>query len=152
MAVEARTTSDSDRLATALARVVAEDPTLRVENRGSQIVLWCVGQTQADVALERMAQGHGAAVDRVELRLAHRRTPAGTSPGHGRLVKQSGGHGQFAVVDIVLEPLPGGSGVEFVDAVVGGSVPRQYIPAVEKGVRAQLAPGWTPARRWWTCG
>ena len=141
VAVTARTTSDEDRLGAALARVVAEDPTLRVEHRAGQLVLWCVGDTQAEVALERLAGNHGAEVDRVELRLAHRRTFTAAVPGHGRLVKQSGGHGQYAVVDVLVEPLPPGSGIEFADKVVGGAVPRAYISSVEKGVRAQLDAG-----------
>ncbi|MGH3371146.1 MAG: elongation factor G-like protein EF-G2, partial [Nocardioidaceae bacterium] len=139
----ARAKPDEDKLSQGLQRLAAEDPTLRVEHNAEthQIVLWCMGEAHADVALERLAGRYGATVDQVDLRVPLRETFAGAASGHGRHVKQSGGHGQFAVCDIEVEPLPGGSGFEFVDKVVGGAVPRQFIPSVEKGVRAQMEKG-----------
>ncbi|MEO7068919.1 MAG: elongation factor G-like protein EF-G2, partial [Nostocoides sp.] len=86
---------------------------------------------------------YGVTVDTVELRVPLRETFSGKAKGHGRHVKQSGGHGQFAICHIVVEPMEPGGGFEFVDEVVGGSVPRQFIPSVEKGVRAQLEKGVT---------
>jgi len=106
-----------------------------------QIVLWCMGEAHADVILDRLENRHGAAVDQVELRVPLRETFASSAKGHGRHVKQSGGHGQYAVCDITVEPLPEGAGLEFVDKVVGGAVPRQFIPSVEKGVRSQMEKG-----------
>jgi elongation factor G len=100
-----------------------------------------MGEAHADVALDRLGNRYGATVDQVELRVPLRETFAGGAKGHGRHVKQSGGHGQYAVCDIEVEPLPEGSGFEFVDKVVGGAVPRQFIPSVEKGVRAQMEKG-----------
>jgi elongation factor G len=80
-------------------------------------------------------------VDTVPLRIAVQETFTAEARGHGRLVKQSGGHGQYAVCDIVVTPLPRGSGVEFTEQVVGGAVPSQFIGSVEKGARAQLEQG-----------
>ncbi|HWC82338.1 MAG TPA: elongation factor G-like protein EF-G2 [Pseudonocardiaceae bacterium] len=142
VAVVARTRSDEDALARNLARLVASDPTLRMDRNAEthQLVLWCMGEAHADVVLARLKAG-GAEVDTEPVKVALRESFAGTAKGHGRHVKQSGGHGQYAVCDIEVEPLPRGSGFEFVDKVVGGSVPHQFIPSVEKGVRAQLAAG-----------
>ena len=84
---------------------------------------------------------YGVHVDVVPHKVSLRETFAAKSAGRGRHVKQSGGHGQYAICEIEVEPLPGGSGIEFVDRVVGGAVPRQFIPSVEKGVRAQAAKG-----------
>ena len=126
-----------------LQRLAAEDPTLRIEQNPEthQIVLWCMGEAHSGVVLDALARRYGVAVDTVELRVPLRETFGGKAKGHGRHVKQSGGHGQYAVCDIEVEPLPEGSGFEFVDKVVGGSVPRQFIPSVEKGVRAQMEKG-----------
>nr|MDT0667233.1 elongation factor G-like protein EF-G2 [Micromonospora sp. DSM 115978] len=106
-----------------------------------QLVLWCMGETHADVVVDRLATRHSVAVDRVPLRVPLRETVTGPGRGLGRNVKQSGGHGQYAVCHLAVEPLPTGGGFEFVDEVVGGAVPRAFIGSVEKGVRTQLARG-----------
>jgi elongation factor G len=143
VAIEARAKADEDKLGQGLARLAAEDPTLRIEHNPEthQIVLWCMGEAHADVVLDRLENRHGAGVEQVELRVPLRETFASTAHGKGRHVKQSGGHGQYAVCDITVEPLAQGAGFEFVDKVVGGAVPRQFIPSVEKGVRAQMEKG-----------
>ena len=143
IAVAPHAKTDEDKLAVGLSRLAAEDPTLRIEQNAEthQIVLWCMGEAHASVVLDALARRYGVSVDTVELRVPLRETFGGKAKGHGRHVKQSGGHGQYAVCDIEVEPLPQGSGFEFVDKVVGGSVPRQFIPSVEKGVRAQMERG-----------
>jgi elongation factor G len=142
LAVQAATRGDEDALAKALGRLTAGDPTVRVERNPStgQLVLWCLGEAHADVVLDRL-RATGANVDTVPLRVALSETFTTEARGHGRLVKQSGGHGQYAVCDVIVTPLPRGSGIEFADKVVGGAVPSQFISSVEKGVRAQLAAG-----------
>jgi elongation factor G len=142
-ALTARTSADEDKLSQGLARLAAEDPTLRVEqNRDThQIVVWSMGEAHLEVLLDRLKSKHGVDVITGPVRVALRETLQKPAAGHGRHVKQSGGHGQYAVADIEVEPMPEGGGFEFVDRVVGGAVPRQFIPSVEKGVRAQMAKG-----------
>ncbi|MGZ4581113.1 MAG: elongation factor G-like protein EF-G2 [Nocardioidaceae bacterium] len=143
LAIQARAKADEDKLSQGLQRLAAEDPTLRIENNAEthQIVLWCMGEAHSDVVLDRLENRYGAAVDTVPVRVPLREPFDGKATGHGRPVKQSGGHGQDAVCDITVEPLPEGGGFEFVDKVVGGAVPRQFIPSVEKGVRTQMERG-----------
>jgi elongation factor G len=143
VAIEAHAKADEDKLSQGLTRIAAEDPTLRIENNAEthQLVLWCMGEAHSDVVLDRLANRYGVQVDPVDLRVPLRETFSKPVKGHGRHVKQSGGHGQYAVCHIEVKPLDNGSGFSFVDKVVGGSVPRQFIPSVEKGVRAQLERG-----------
>jgi elongation factor G len=142
VAVVAAGRADEEALARNLARLVAGDPTLRLERPAEtgQLVLWCMGEAHADVVLERLRTG-GAELGTEPVRVPLRETFTGPAEGHGRHVRQSGGHGQYAVCHLTVEPLPRGAGVEFVDRVVGGAVPHQYVPSVEKGVRAQLERG-----------
>jgi elongation factor G len=142
-AVTARTSAAEDKLSHALARVSAEDPAVRVHQDPDthQLVVWSMGDSHLDVVLDRLSTRHGVDVDPEPVRVALRETFRAKANGHGRHVKQSGGHGQYAVCDVEVEPLPQGSGFEFVDRVVGGAVPRQFIPSVEKGLRIQLDRG-----------
>jgi elongation factor G len=142
VAIVAKTRSDEDAMAKNLARLVAGDPTLRLERNPEthQLVLWCMGEAHADVVLDRLRSG-GVELDTEPVRVSLREAFTSGSQGHGRHVKQSGGHGQYAVCDIEVEPLPRGSGFEFVDKVVGGAVPHNFIPSVEKGVRSQMEHG-----------
>jgi elongation factor G len=143
VAITAKSKADEDKMSQALSRLVAEDSTLRLENNAEthQLVLWCMGEAHADLLLDRLSSRYGVAVETVPLRVPLRETVAGKASGLGRNVKQSGGHGEYAISHIELEPLPSGGGFEFVDKIVGGVVPRQFIPSVEKGVRYQMEQG-----------
>ena len=143
VAIQAKSKADEDKLGQALQRLVAEDPTLRLENNAEtrQLVLWCMGEAHADVLLDRLSKRHGVEVETVDLRVPLRETFGGSCQALGRNVKQTGGHGQFAICHLEMEPLPSGGGFEFVDKIVGGVVPRQFIPSVEKGVRTQMERG-----------
>ena len=143
VAIRAKSKADEDKLASALQRLVAEDVTMRMEHNAEthQVVLWTMGQAHVDELLGRLAERYGVQVEAEPFRTALRETFIKKVTVQGRHVKQSGGHGQYAVCQIEIEPLPRGEGFEFVDKVVGGAVPRQYIPSVEKGARAQLEKG-----------
>jgi elongation factor G len=145
VAIVAKSKADEDKLSQALNRLIAEDPTLRLENNPEtrQLVLWCMGEAHADVLLDRLGHRHGVAVETTDLRVPLRETIAGKARGLGRNVKQTGGHGEFGICHIEVEPLDDSAGFEFVDKVVGGVVPRQFIPSVEKGVRSQMEQGVT---------
>jgi elongation factor G len=143
VAITAKSKADEDKMSQALSRLVAEDPTLRMEMNAEthQLVLWCMGEAHVDLLLDRLSSRYGVAVETTELRVPLRETVVGKAQGLGRNVKQTGGHGEYAICHLEVEPLPSGSGFEFVDKIVGGVVPRQFIPSVEKGVRAQMEQG-----------
>jgi len=143
VAITAKSKADEDKMSQALARLVAEDPTLRLEMNSEtrQLVLWTMGEAHVDLLLDRLSSRYGVAVETTGLRVPLRETVAGKAQGLGRNVKQTGGHGEFGIVHLEVEPVPSGGGLEFVDKIVGGVVPRQFIPSVEKGVRAQMEQG-----------
>ncbi|GAA4555850.1 elongation factor G-like protein EF-G2 [Pseudonocardia xishanensis] len=144
IAVVPQERGEEDQLARTLAKLVAADPGLCLERSAEthQTVLWTTGEAHADVVLSRLREA-GAHVETEDVRVPMRVTLASAARVTGRHVKQSGGHGQYAVCHVEFEPLPRGSGFEFRSAVVGGSVPTQYVPSVEKGIRTQLERGLT---------
>jgi elongation factor G len=143
VAIVAKSKADEDKLSQALSRLVAEDPTLRLENNPEthQLVLWTMGEAHTDLLLDRLTHRQGVAVETTDLRVPLRETIGGKGQGLGRNVKQSGGHGEYGICHIEVEPLADSAGFEFVDKIVGGVVPRQFIPSVEKGVRWQMEQG-----------
>jgi elongation factor G len=143
VAVEAAGRADEDRLAAALARLVAEDPTVRLERRAEtgQQLLWCMGPAHADVLLDRLRVRFGVDVLTPDVVVPLRETLAAPVTATGRHVKQSGGHGQYAVVVLEVSPGAPGSGIVFDQHVVGGAVPSTFHGSVEKGVRAQAERG-----------
>ncbi|MDD9370133.1 MAG: elongation factor G, partial [Acidimicrobiales bacterium] len=144
VAVVPRTQADEDRLAPALHRLVDEDPALRVEriDETHQTLLHGTGETHLQITLEKLTRKFGAHVDTEPVRVAYRETVTRSATGvEGRHKKQTGGHGQFGVCVIDLEPLPRGDGFEFVSKVVGGAIGRSFIGAVQKGVEETMAEG-----------
>ncbi|WP_265520155.1 elongation factor G [Oerskovia flava] len=141
LALQPVSQADDDKLSSALARLCVEDPTLHVGRTGAQTVLAGLGDTHLEVALERLARTFGVHVTTEPVQVAYRETVRRTVEAEGRLKKQSGGHGQFAVVQLRVSPRERGAGFEFVNAVVGGSVPKTYLAAVERGIVEAMAAG-----------
>jgi len=143
VAIRARTQADDDKLATALHRMQDEDPVLTLvhDDETGQTLVRGTGATHLAVALERLQRKFGVSVDVEDLRVAYRETILTAATAEGRYKKQSGGHGQFGVATVVLEPLERGGGFEFADEIVGGAIPRQFIPAVERGIADAMAEG-----------
>jgi elongation factor G len=136
-AISAKEKSDEDKLFNALARLVEEDPTLSVERDPStgEFLLTGMGELHIRVSVERLERGHGVGVTLKTPKVPYRETISRKAEGvEGKLKKQSGGKGMYGVCYLTVEPLPRGSGLEFVDEIVGGAIPRNLIPAVEKGV------------------
>jgi elongation factor G len=143
IAVHAATRNEEEKLVSALQRLVAEDVTMRLEQNAEthQMVLWTMGPAHVDKLLTALRENWRVGVEVEPVRTSLRETFLRPTSVHGRLVKQSGGHGQYAVCHLEIEPLERGAGFEFAEKVVGGAVPRQFIPSVEKGIRTQLQKG-----------
>ena len=143
VAVRPATRADDDKLMSALQRMCDEDPSLTVsrDDETHQTILGVSGEVHLAVTLERLERKCNVRVEREDLRIPYRETITAPAQAEGKHKKQSGGHGQFGICHLRLEPLPRGEGFAFRDAVVGGAIPRQYIPAVEKGVVETMAQG-----------
>ena len=143
IAIAPKSRGDEEKLSSGLARMEAEDLTLRVERNvdTKQTILWGMGENHIEVALERLKRKYGVEVTQVPLLLPYKETFRSPAKALGRHVKQSGGHGQYGICNIEVEPLPRGGGFEFVDKIYGGAVPNQFIPSVEKGVRKAMEDG-----------
>ncbi|MGK7346373.1 MAG: elongation factor G [Candidatus Nitrospinota bacterium M3_3B_026] len=142
-AVVPKSKGDEDKLGASLGRLVEEDPALRVgiDRQTHEMIVSGMGQLHIEVTMSRLKEKFGIEVEIKPPRIAYKETIRGKAKGHGRLKKQTGGHGQFADCWLEIEPAEDGKGFEFVNAIVGGVIPRQYIPGVEKGVRETMADG-----------
>jgi elongation factor G len=141
--IEAVSVGDDAKLSTVLPRVVEEDPAIRVAHdpeTGTRVVTF-LGPTHAEVTVQRIARKHGVEVRVEAAPIAYRETIRTSASGSGRHVKQSGGHGQYGVVGLDVEPAPRDAGFSFENATVGGVVPRAFVPSVEKGVLEAMRAG-----------
>ncbi|MCC7458902.1 MAG: elongation factor G [Nitrospira sp.] len=143
LAIEPKRHGDEQRMWEIMNKLVSEDPCLKIEHvvNTNETIVYGLGELHLRVLLERLREVYKFDVQTRPPRIAYRETITGKSEGHHRHKKQTGGAGQFGEVYLRVEPLPRGSGFEFVDAVKGGTIPGQFIPAVEKGVREVLAGG-----------
>ena len=141
--VHPKSRNDVDKLSTAMSRLLEEDPSLQMhrETSTNEVILSGLGDSHLEVAVQRLQRKFGVNVTLDVPKVAYRETITSKGTAEGRHVRQSGGHGQYGVVNIELEPKSRGEGFEFVDKIVGGVVPKQFIPAVEKGVRETMDQG-----------
>jgi elongation factor G len=142
-AIQPRTKGDEDKLMIGLQKIIEEDPSLRLERSDEthQTILWGMGDAHLDAALERLKRKSGVEVEEVPFKVPYRSTFRTKAEALGRHVKQSGGHGQYGICNVRIEPLPRGEGFVFADKIFGGSIPGQFVGSVEKGVRAAMANG-----------
>ena len=141
--VQPKTKADLDKLGAALSRLGEEDPTLRVHRDAdtNETILSGVGETHLEVAAEKMLRKFGVGVVLETPRVPYKETITIPTKAEYKHKKQTGGHGQYGHVLLEIEPLPRGSGCEFADRIVGGTIPKNYIPAVEKGVNEAIQEG-----------
>jgi elongation factor G len=143
-AIEPKSRGDEDKISTAMHRLEEEDPTIRYSRdpQTHELLLAGQGQMHIEVTVAKLKRRFGVEVLLKPPRIPYRETITARAEAHGRHKKQSGGHGQFGDCKIRMEPLPRGSEFEFVDEIFGGSIPRQFIPAVEKGIQESRLRGY----------
>ncbi|HEX9163256.1 MAG TPA: elongation factor G, partial [Thermoanaerobaculia bacterium] len=136
-AVEPKARGDEDKLSSAVARIIEEDPMIKFhrDEQTKEFLISGQGQLHVEIIVQKLKKKYGVDVILHPPKVPYRETITRPADAHGRHKKQSGGHGQFADCKITMEPLPRGADFEFVDEIFGGSIPRQYIPAVEKGIQ-----------------
>ncbi|MGH2640690.1 MAG: elongation factor G, partial [Actinomycetota bacterium] len=142
-AIAPKTKGEEDRLATGLARLREEDPTFRVARNDEthETVIYGMGEAHLGVQMERLKAKFGVEVEAKPAKIAYRETIRAKAKAQGRHVKQSGGHGQYAVCEIEVEPLPRGEGFVYEDKIFGGAIPQQFIPSIEKGIVKTMSEG-----------
>jgi elongation factor G len=142
-AIAPRTKGDEDKLATGLARLREEDPSFRVSRHEEthETVVYGMGEAHLDVQMSRLKTKFGVEVTHAPAKIAFRETIRGKAAAIGRHVKQTGGHGQYAVCNIELEPLPRGEGFVYENKIFGGAIPQQFIPSIEKGIVKTMSEG-----------
>jgi elongation factor G len=142
-AIDPKSRGDEDKVSSGLQRLLEEDPTLKFHRdaESAEMILAGMGQMHLEVTLEKLKRKFGAEVVMKSPKIPYRETIRASSSAQGKYKKQSGGRGQFGDCWVKIEPLPSGSGFEFVNEIVGGAIPRQYIPAVEKGIAEKMKEG-----------
>jgi len=142
-AIKAKTRADEEKISTALQRLTEEDMSLEVRRdpQTKELLISGLGQLHLETVVNKLKKKYGVDVELQTPKVPYKETIKGKAEVQGRYVKQSGGRGQYGVVWLRIEPLPRGGGFEFVDAIVGGVVPKQYIPSVEKGVKKAMEEG-----------
>ncbi|HEV2360810.1 MAG TPA: elongation factor G, partial [Acidimicrobiales bacterium] len=143
VAVRPKAKGDEDKLMTALHRLQEEDVslTLHREDETHQTILGGTGETHLQIVGEKLLRKFGVEIELDPVKVPYRETITQQAEAEGKYKKQTGGHGQYGVANIRIEPLPRGDGFQFVDAIVGGAIPRQFIPAVEKGIADTMVQG-----------
>ena len=143
-AIEPKTRGDEDKISLALHRLIDEDPVLRLsrDSQTHEMLLTGMGQLHVEVAVNRLRKRYKVEVNLKRPKIPYRETIKATAEGHGRHKKQTGGHGQFGDCKIRVRPLPRGGDFKFVDEIFGGSIPKNFIPAVEKGIQEARTKGY----------